>query len=413
MKLLDRTFCLLVIICLAILPSRIRVNAVTYWIAPEGGAFATGSEADPFGSIENALKQVGGGNTFIFKPGTYLGRQVTLLRKHAGSPQKPTVLKSVQKYEATIHGSPGHGISVGDGCEWVIIDGFDIGGAKKGGVYANADHTVIRNCRIHNNAGQGIMVHGEKGVVIENNLIEYNGTHIQFDHGIYAYGSDFTFRNNIVRFNSSIGLHLYPWMANSTVETNLIYGNPRYGILLYSTPKVGSNRIINNTIAQNGSGIAVKDPCNEIIVNNIVVDNTHWKFHKRETIENLSGNNFRGNKVDYNLCIPSSKDVGHQPHGLSANPLFLDPMKGTFYLKKGSPAIGKGSKDYAPSRDFFNRPRMPDKSPDLGCFPYDESLLLPEARESWYYQWPFFFKKSTGPIPDLWKQPHSKNKRVK
>jgi len=391
----------------------VEVFGATYWIAPTGKTPAAGSETDPFGSIENALKQVGGGNTFIFKPGTYLGRQVTLLREHAGSPQKPTVLKSQQKYEATIHGSPGHGISVGDGCEWVIIDGFDIGGAKMDGVYANADHTVIRNCRIHNNAGQGIMAHGEKGVVIENNLIEYNGTHIQFDHGIYAYGSDFTFRNNVVRFNSSIGLHLYPRLANSTVESNLIYGNPRWGILVYSTPKIGSNRIINNTITLNGSGIVVKDPHNEIIVNNIVVDNTHWKFHKLETIENLSGDNFKGSNVDYNLCIPPSKKVGAQPHGLSKKPLFLDPMKGAFYLKKGSPAIGKGSKEYASARDFFNYPRPSDKSPDLGCFSYNESLLLPEARDSWYYQWPFFFKKSRGPIPDLWKPPRSKGQKTR
>ncbi len=363
--------------------SSVELSGATYWIAPTGKTRATGSETDPFGLIDNALKQVGGGNTFIFKPGTYLGRQVTLLRERAGTPQKPTVLKSQYKYEAIIHGSPGHGISVTDGCEWVIIDGFDIGGAKLDGVYVNADHTVIRNCRIHNNAGQGIMVHGEKGVVIENNLIEYNGTHIQFDHGIYAYGSGFTFRNNVIRFNSSIGLHLYPRLANSTIEANLIYGNPRWGILLYSTPEVGSNRIVNNTIVQNGSGIAVKDPHNEIIVNNIVVDNTHWKFHKLETIERLGGDNFQGGEIDYNLCIPSSKTVGSQPHGLSVDPLFLDPMKGAFYLKKGSSAIGKGSKDYAPARDFFNRPPPPDKSPDLGCFPYDESLLIPEARESW------------------------------
>ena len=116
-----RTFALI----LTLIFSSVELSSATYWIAPTGKASATGSEADPFDSIENALKKVGGGNTFIFKPGTYLGRQVTLLRRHAGSPQKPTVLKSEHKYGATIHGSPGHGISVGDGCEWVIIDSFD------------------------------------------------------------------------------------------------------------------------------------------------------------------------------------------------------------------------------------------------------------------------------------------------
>jgi len=85
--------------------------------------------------------------------------------------------------------------------------------------------------------------------------------------------------------------------------------------------------------------------------------------------------------------------------------LFLDAKKGVFYLKKGSPAIGKGSRKYAPKTDFFNRKLPPDKAPDLGCFPYDPSLLLPRARKSWYYQWPFLFKGHSGTIPDLWKLP--------
>ncbi len=116
MKLFRKAHFLLAI-ALAILLNRIQVGAATYWLAPKGRVLARGSEADPFPSMEVALKQVGGGSTFIFKPGTYLGRQVTLLRERAGTPQKPTVLKSQQKYEAIIHGSPGHGISVTDGCE--------------------------------------------------------------------------------------------------------------------------------------------------------------------------------------------------------------------------------------------------------------------------------------------------------
>ena len=115
-----RTFAFII----ALILISVEVFGATYWIAPTGRTRATDSETDPFGLIDNALKQVGGGNTFIFKPGTYLGRQVTLLRERAGTPQKPTVLKSQQKYEAIIHGSPGHGISVTDSFEWVIIDGF-------------------------------------------------------------------------------------------------------------------------------------------------------------------------------------------------------------------------------------------------------------------------------------------------
>ncbi len=176
---------------------------------------------------------------------------------------------------------------------------------------------------------------------------------------------------------------------------------------MYSKPEIGSNRIINNTIALNGNGIAVKNGKNEIIANNIIVSNTGWKFESAEPVENLDSGYPRKGKImiDYNLCLPRLKGAG--PHGISADPLFLDMKKGTFYLRKGSPAIGTGSEKYTPKRDFFNRPLPADKSPDLGCFAYDPSLLLPQARRGWYYQWPFLFKGKSKTMPDLWKRPKS------
>ena len=380
------------------------VLAATYWVSAKGRTSGTGSRANPFALVETALKNSSGGDTLIFEPGVYVGEQITLTAKHAGSAQRPTVLRSQRKYEAVLHGSAVHNIYIKTGCNWIIIDGFESSGARYTGIKSDADYTVIRNCRIHNNALQGIEAHGVLGTVIENNIVEYNGEHVQFCHGIYADGDKLTIRNNIVRFNSGWGLHLYPAIANSKIENNLIGGNDRWGIALYSKPQVGSNRIVNNTIVLNGNGIAVKNGRDEIIANNIIVGNTSWQFEKAEHIENLDGNSSKSKiTIDYNLCLPRFRGAG--PNGVSADPLFLDMKKGTFYLRKGSPAIAKGSRKYAPERDFFNRPLPAGKAPDLGCFAYDPSLLLAEARADWYYQWPFLFKGKSKTMPDLWKQP--------
>ena len=381
--------------------------AETYWVATTGRLSATGTEDDPFASIQTALEQVGGGNTFIFKPGVYNGAQITITPNYSGTPENPTVLKSQFKYEAVLHGSPFHNIYVKEGGSWVIIDGFESSGARYTGIKACSDYTVIRNCRIHHNSLQGIEAHNVHGLVIENNLVEFNGEHLQYDHAMYINGEYVIIRNNIVRFNSGWGIHLYPEIANSSVENNLVYGNNRWGIALYSDPNVGGNKIVNNTIVLNGGGIAVKNGLNEIIANNIIANNTKWLVEKTEPIQNLSGGDLRDNNVliDYNLCIPPSKIAG--PDGISADPLFLDPGKGTFYLTENSPAIGMGSLEYAPSRDFFDREIPAEQAPDLGCFPYIPYLLTPQAREDWYNEWPFLFKGRADIMPDLWKLPES------
>ncbi|MHC4704843.1 MAG: right-handed parallel beta-helix repeat-containing protein, partial [Planctomycetota bacterium] len=181
------------------------LSAATYWISSKSRPSGTGAEANPFPSVETALKNSVGGDTLIFKPGIYTGSQITLTSKHAGSAKKPTVLKSEYKYQAVLHGSAVHNIYVKSGCNWVIIDGFESSGARYTGIKSDADYTAIRNCRIHNNALQGIEAHDVLGTVIENNLVEYNGEHLQFSHGIYADGDKLTIRNNIVRFNSGWG----------------------------------------------------------------------------------------------------------------------------------------------------------------------------------------------------------------
>jgi len=384
-----------------------NLYAETYWIAPTGRTLAKGTEDDPFPSVQEALKHAGGCNTFIFQPGNYVGVQITVTAEYTGSPQQPTVLKSQEKYKAVLHGSPTHNIYVRKDCNWVIIDGFESSGARYTGVKSDADFTVIRNCRIHNNALQGIEAHNIRGTVIENNIVEYNGENLQFSHGIYADGDGLIIRNNIVRFNSGWGLHLYPNIANSKIENNLIHGNGRWGIGLYSKTGVGSNRIVNNTIVFNGAGVAVKNAHDEIIVNNIIVNNTRWIFDKAHPIQNLDGNVFKEGDalIDYNLCMPPLVMAG--PNNVSFAPLFLEAQKGVFYLKAGSPAVGEGSKEYAPERDFFNRKRPVDKAPDLGCFPYEPYLLSPEARKDWYYQWPFVFKGHSETMPDLWKLPEN------
>jgi hypothetical protein len=87
-------------------------------------------------------------------------------------------------------------------------------------------------------------------------------------------------------------------------------------------------------------------------------------------------------------------------------PGFLAAGQGVYWLKKDSPAIGKGSPEHALPLDFWGRPRPWDRPPDLGAFAYDLGLLEPDARVNWHFGWAYGYApgKELQP-PDLWALP--------
>ena len=216
-------------------------DAGYYYVATDGEEDNDGSTEKPWHSVEYALSKVGGGKTIIVKPGIYRG-PIQIAKQYAGTEEKPTVIKSAAKWQAVVIGAPYHVISNGDGCDWVVIDGFEVLGGRYDGIKMNGDHNTVRNCWVHNNKAMGIAMHNKKGGVIENNLIEFNGNHIQFDHGVYADGEELTIRGNIIRHNASYGLHLYPSIKNSVIANNLVCGQIRRRGIIVSCPEGGGQR---------------------------------------------------------------------------------------------------------------------------------------------------------------------------
>ncbi len=374
--------------------------AATYWISTEGKSIATGSELDPFSSIQAALDQIGGSHTFIVKSGYYSG-QIAFSAKHCGTPDRPTVIRSQYKYASVLNGSPGYLISIAKGCQWIVVDGFDVSGAMLAGVHCEGDYVVIRNCWIHNNAGQGIGSFGGDNIVIEANLIEFNGLHPQFHHGIYLHGNKNIIVRNIVRFNSGVGLHLYPEISNSRIENNLVHNNHKSGILVFSKLGTGRNTVVNNTVAFNGEGIVISKANNDSIVNNIVVYNER-AVNKTPPISPYlpEADTLEKAYVDYNFCIPPLKTAGKNNQTGEAD--FVDIFRYVFFLTKKSKAIGTVNLDYMPPTDFFDRKRNPLQA-SMGCFSYYPELEINwNERKDWYYGWPYYFGGKSDHKPNLW-----------
>jgi hypothetical protein len=384
-------------LAIALLPAALAAaaDAATYYVATDGKPANDGSREKPWPAVEFALAKVGGGNKIVLRPGVYRG-PITIARIYSGTEQRPTVIQSEEKWKAVIVGSPVHCITSGDDCQWLAVDGFEVLGARYDGVKLYGRHNAVRNCWVHHNTQIGIAMHGARDSVIENNLIEFNGCHVQFHHGVYADGDGLTVRGNIVRHNAGFGLHLYPALRNSLVALNLVYGHPYHQGLIVSCPKGGGrNRVLQNTIAENQGAIVVWNGDGETIANNILVA-------AGETISLELGS--RNLEIDYNLCRPKSPHSG--PYGVGGDPLLLDPRHGLFWLKPQSAAIGRGSGKYALEGDFWGRPAPPGRAPDLGAFAFVPALLDPQSRATWYLNWAYGYPPhGVADAPDFWSLP--------
>ena len=153
---------------------------------------------------------------------------------------------------------------------------------------------------------------------------------------------------------------------------------------------MADNVIANNTVAEDEC-ISIWNGDGEVVVNNILVAKG----------EVFSFNNATRNVlVDYNLCRPKSDRQG--PHGIASDPMFVDAGKGVFWLQEGSPAIGIGSSQYAPAKDFWGRSRPKDQPQNLGAFPFVSVLATEGVREHWDYGWAYHRHGSGGMMPDFW-----------
>jgi hypothetical protein len=182
------------------------------------------------------------------------------------------------------------------------------------------------------------------------------------------------------------------------IALNLVYGQANLPGVIVACPKEGGkNRIVQNTIVGSAGALTIWTGRDEVIANNILVA-TGDPIALLQDTERVF--------ADYNLCWPQSPHDG--PHGVSQDPLFLDPHHGLFWLTKESAAIGKGSAEYAPRSDFWGRPIPKDSACDLGAFAFVPSLLDPQSRTTWRYGWAYGYSpQKLADMPDLWVLPKS------
>jgi len=350
--------------------SRALAPPQAFYVAPTGQPNGDGSRERPWPSVAFALDKVGGGQTIILRPGLYQG-PIVVPRQYAGREGQPTLVKSEEKWKAVIYGSRTHAVSTEDDCDWVTFDGLHVYGAIGDGVKLNGDYNTVRNCWIHHCLDMGVAMHNQEGGVIEQNLIEFNGSHIQFHHGVYADGRNLRIHGNVVRHNACFGLHLYPNLKESSVCNNVVFAQVAgRGVIIDSE---GGNRFVNNTVAEMFQGLELRNAERDLVANNIIVA-------------------INGEPVD-------ARNTQLTANLIEGDPGFVDMRRGLLWLAADSPAREGGNPQQAPAEDFWRNARQ--GKTDLGAIPYSSQLTKRQAEDAWLHGWPYL----RGPkekLPDLW-----------
>ncbi len=261
--------------------------------------------------------------------------------------------------------------------------GLPVSGATSKGIYLNAcADSLLQHNKVSYNSDSGIyLINGTTGVhVLENETYNNAKQYIRSAPGIDVRSFGNIIEANISHDNEDSGIQLYPDgtnpVGNNVVVNNISYYNGDHGI---DSNNSTGNIIVGNTVYYNvTAGINVEGySTGTIIANNISVDNGLTSTRTRSNIR-VDENSINGTSLDYDLVFLSegSGDMmtwgtddytmlgdfqaasGQESHGIEADPLFVAPDIGDFYLTAAywpapsSPAIDSADSSAEEARPY-------------------------------------------------------------
>ena len=207
-----------------------------------------------------ALEKANRGDTISLADGTYKGGA---WMRRSGTPEAPIVIKAAG--EGAVFDGGDTCLQV-EGASWVVVEGIRFQNASVAGMKVRkgeaqaADHVTVRNCVFANNKNWGIITSHMAFLTIEG--CESFGAKVE--HGIYVAnsGDDPVVRNNRVHDNAGNGIHMNgdPEMggdgiiSRALVEGNVIWENGKRGGSGINLTHVQDSVFRNNLLYNNYAG---------------------------------------------------------------------------------------------------------------------------------------------------------------
>ena len=350
--------------------SHAAVPATTYhlYVSTSGSDSNPGSKTAPLRTITKAASLAKPSTTVHVAPGTY---NETVKTRVAGTSSARVYFLSDTRWGAKIVGGGTEATWTNNG-NYVSIIGFDVTGSGRLGILNWASYTSIENNKVHHmkvsggctgSGGAGIMnanYSGSDGDIIGNVVhdIGVPGACNQVQ-GIYHTNLRGKIMNNIIYRASSYGLHLWHAPNNVTIANNTIFAN--------GSSKMGGGLIL-------GAG---DSPGGVVLDNTRVVNNLVYKNPRASIVEYCySGYNCIGKNVTIanNLVSGNGSGIslktGTHTGTVTSDPQFVsyNPTgTGDYRLKSTSPAVNKGTSNYAPRLDIDNVARPKGGAYDIGA----------------------------------------------
>jgi parallel beta-helix repeat protein len=356
-------------------------DAATYYVATTGSDSDPGTEANPFRTLNKGVKVLKPGDTLYVRNGTYNeslrnnipgGTSWSAPVKVAAFPGESVTLRPSGVPQVVYLSGNRRYIII----EGLVLDASGVSGdgikiTTKDGTAATAAHHIrLQNVEVMNASNQGILV---SQYCDENEFlnlhVHHNGKDANYDHGMYLSSSRNLIEGGDWHHNKEYGIQLYRFGTGNTVRNarihennqgivssqqadnlivnNLVYQNPRRGIVLAS----GNNlRAYHNTVYNNrriGIDVATAAVTNAQVTN-IISFGHLTNIHDLGTITTLSNN-------------------------LTTDPQFVDASLYDFRLGVTSPAIDTGVTLSEVTVDYANVSRPQGASYDIGAYEYTGS----------------------------------------
>lgn len=355
-----------------------------------------GSQADPFATIEKALRETRtGGNIFVAE-GRYpehprIQKSVNLM----GGYEESGWTRDFEAHTSIIDGyNTGTVVMIRGEDVHSVIEGFDITGGYAwgfmgygGGIFIFDDASAdIRYNRIYGNvadiSGGGINIFAESArlTTISNNKV--------FDNvSLNLRGPSLApEKTRIAQMSEEPGGGICVWGGNTSIVNNMIYHNRSDGCgdgLGVISSGDGNAIVLNNTVADNdpgnGEGVFMSSWGVEITFhNNLMVGHHTGVKATTDTLVNQNFNGYFDNVQNREMLMPGADDV-------EGDPCFAAREQGYLQIRHCSAMRDKGNPDtmFFPVDDFQGDSRPVNGVPDIGADEMNDSppfieLLTPD-----------------------------------